>query len=122
MSNIESLSKLALADIAAAATPDALEALRVGLLGKSGSITAQLKALGALPGDQRKAAGEAINRARDAISEALAARKTAPAAVVGGWSSDRAVELAAALNHADHPRQRFDSLRIHLRVIIEFHP
>jgi phenylalanyl-tRNA synthetase alpha chain len=77
MSEIESLSTQALADIAAAATPDALEALRVGLLGKSGSITAQLKALGALPGDQRKAAGEAINRARDAISQALSARKTA---------------------------------------------
>ena len=77
MSDIESLSTQALADIAAAETPDALEALRVGLLGKSGSITAQLKALGALPGDQRKAAGEAINRARDAIGEALSARKTA---------------------------------------------
>jgi len=77
MSDIESLSTQALADIAGANTPDALEALRVALLGKSGSITAQLKALGALPGDQRKAAGEAINRARDAISEALSARKTA---------------------------------------------
>ena len=77
MSDIESLSTRALADIAAAATPDALEALRVGLLGKSGSITAQLKALGALPGDQRKAAGEAINRARDAISAALSTRKAA---------------------------------------------
>jgi phenylalanyl-tRNA synthetase alpha chain len=77
MSDIESLSTQALADIAAADTSDALEALRVGLLGKSGSITAQLKALGALPGDQRKAAGEAINRARDAIGEALSARKTA---------------------------------------------
>ena len=77
MSDIESLSTQALADIAAATAPDALEALRVGLLGKSGSITTQLKALGALPGDQRKAAGEAINRARDAISEALSARKTA---------------------------------------------
>ena len=77
MSDIESLSTQALADIAGANTPEALEALRVGLLGKSGSITAQLKALGALPGDQRKAAGEAINRARDAISEALSARKTA---------------------------------------------
>ena len=77
MSDIESLSTRALADITAADTPDALEALRVGLLGKSGSITAQLKALGALPGDQRKAAGEAINRARDAISAALAARKAA---------------------------------------------
>ena len=77
MSNINTLTDAALADIAAADTPDALEALRVGLLGKSGSITAQLKALGALPGDQRKAAGEAINRARDAISAALAARKAA---------------------------------------------
>ena len=77
MSDIESLSTRALADVAAAATPDALEALRVGLLGKSGTITAQLKALGALPGDQRKAAGEAINRARDALSDALSARKTA---------------------------------------------
>ena len=77
MSDIEQLSKQALADIASAQTPDALEALRVSLLGKSGSITAQLKSLGALPADQRKAAGEAINRARDAIGEALAARKVA---------------------------------------------
>lgn len=77
MSDIESLSTQALSDIAAASTPDALEALRVALLGKNGSITAQLKALGALPGDQRKAAGEAINRVRDAISDALSTRKTA---------------------------------------------
>ncbi len=77
MSEIESLSTQALADIAAAQSPDALEALRVGLLGKAGSITAQLKSLGALPGDQRKAAGEAINRARDAIGAALSARKAA---------------------------------------------
>ncbi len=75
MSEIETLSRQALADIAAAASPDALEQLRVALLGKHGSITAQLKSLGALPGDQRKAAGEAINRARDAIGAALSARK-----------------------------------------------
>ncbi len=75
MSDIEQLSAQAIADIAAANSPDALEALRVSLLGKSGSITVQLKSLGALPGDQRKAAGEAINRARDAIGDALSARK-----------------------------------------------
>ncbi len=77
MSDIEQFSAQALADIAAADTPDALEALRVALLGKSGSITAQLKALGALPADQRKTAGEAINRARNAIGEALSTRKIA---------------------------------------------
>ncbi len=84
MSDIESLATQALGDIAAASTPDALEALRVGLLGKSGSITAQLKALGALPGDERKATGEAINRARDVISEALSARKA--------WLDDAALD------------------------------
>jgi len=76
MSEIESLSTQALADIASAQTPDALESLRVALLGKSGTVTAQLKQLGTLPGDQRKAAGEAINIARDAISYALSARKS----------------------------------------------
>ena len=75
MSDIESLSTLALADIAAGGTPEALETLRVGLLGKHGTITAQLKSLGALPAERRKAAGEAINQARDAIGAALSARK-----------------------------------------------
>ena len=72
---IEQLSRQALTDIAAADSPDAIEALRVALLGKHGSITTQLKALGTLPADQRKSAGEAINRARDAIGGALSARK-----------------------------------------------
>ena len=75
MSDIESLSTQALSDIASAQTPDVLESLRVALLGKSGTVTAQLKQLGTLPGDQRKAAGEAINVARDAIANALSARK-----------------------------------------------
>ncbi len=75
MSEIESLQTEALAAIADAATPDALEALRVSLLGKSGRLTAQLKSLGALPPEARKSAGEAINRARDAITAALAGRK-----------------------------------------------
>ncbi len=75
MSDIQSLTTQALADVAAAQSPDALEALRVALLGKSGSITAQLKQLGALPADERKAAGEAINQARDALTSALGERK-----------------------------------------------
>lgn len=77
MSEIQSLTTQALAQIASAQTPDAVEALRVALLGKSGQVTAQLKALGTLPADQRKAAGESINRARDAIAQALAQRKAA---------------------------------------------
>jgi phenylalanyl-tRNA synthetase alpha chain len=77
MSDIDTLTRAALADIAAAADLDALEAQRVGLLGKSGSITGQLKQLGTLPPDQRKAFGEQVNRAKEAVADALAARKTA---------------------------------------------
>ena len=75
MSDVQTLTTTALADIAAATTLEALEALRVALLGKSGRITAQLKSLGTLPPEERKAVGEGINKARDAIGEALAARK-----------------------------------------------
>ena len=77
MSELESLTASALADIEAAASLDALDALRVALLGKSGTITGQLKALGALPPDQRKAAGEAVNRAKDVVAEAIATRRLA---------------------------------------------
>ncbi|MFT3806040.1 phenylalanine--tRNA ligase subunit alpha [Arenimonas sp.] len=75
MSDIETLTRSALADIAGAASLDALEAQRVALLGKSGSITGQLKQLGALPAEERKAAGEQINRAKEAVADALSARK-----------------------------------------------
>ena len=94
MTDIDSLSAQALADITAASSPDALEALRVSLLGKNGSITSQLKALGALPVDQRKASGEAINRVRDAISQALASRKTAlDAAVLDARLTAEAIDV-----------------------------
>ena len=75
MTDLENLTRSALAEIEAAAGLDALDALRVSLLGKSGSITGQLKQLGALAPEQRKLAGEAVNRAKDALGEAIAARK-----------------------------------------------
>ncbi|MEN1943414.1 phenylalanine--tRNA ligase subunit alpha [Luteimonas sp. MJ293] len=75
MADIEQINRQALADIAAASSPDALEALRVSLLGKQGSVTALLKGLGALPAAERKAAGAGINKVRDALGKALAERR-----------------------------------------------
>jgi len=75
MNDIQGLTTRALADIAAAESPAAIEALRVSLVGKSGSITGQLKQLGKLPPEERKAAGAAINEVRDTVSAALARRK-----------------------------------------------
>ena len=65
----------ALAAIAAAVTLDALEAQRVALLGKNGAITAELKALGKLSPDERKARGAEVNVAKEKIIDAIAARK-----------------------------------------------
>ncbi|MEY3360061.1 MAG: phenylalanine--tRNA ligase subunit alpha [Pseudomonadota bacterium] len=75
MSTIDQLTAKALQQIADAGSLDALDALRVALLGKSGEITLQLKQLGALAPDERKSAGEAINRAKDTVAEAIAVRK-----------------------------------------------
>src|ERR1051326_6331381 len=59
------------------AAPDeaALEAVRVGALGKSGSVTALLKSLGGLSPDERKVQGPAINGLKDRVNAALNARK-----------------------------------------------
>jgi len=65
-----------LVDIAEASNLDALEALRVQLLGKSGLITEQLKALGKLGPDVRKEQGALVNRAKERLHDAIAARKT----------------------------------------------
>ena len=75
MSEIEQLTTAGLADIAGAGDHERLEALRVGLLGKSGSVTGLLKQLGTLPPEQRKAFGEQVNRAKDVLAAALAERK-----------------------------------------------
>ena len=55
----------------------ALEALRVSTLGKKGTITGRMKALGGLDPDARKAAGQALNQLKDAVAEAIEARKVA---------------------------------------------
>ena len=75
MDDLESRITQALAEIEAAASLDALETLRVALLGKSGAVTAELKSLGALPPDARKVRGAAVNAARDQLTSAIASRR-----------------------------------------------
>ncbi|CAM5454888.1 hypothetical protein [Rhodanobacter lindaniclasticus] len=65
----------ALAGIEQAGALDTLESLRVGLLGKSGIVTAALKTLGALAPEERKARGAEVNRVKQRLVDALAARK-----------------------------------------------
>ncbi|MFB9885500.1 phenylalanine--tRNA ligase subunit alpha [Balneatrix alpica] len=61
--------------VAQAADLQALDAIRVQYLGKSGELTQLLKGLGKLSAEERPQAGAAINAAKEALQEALNGRR-----------------------------------------------
>jgi phenylalanyl-tRNA synthetase alpha chain len=73
--DLESLVEGARGEIAGAASIAVLEEIRVRLLGKKGEITAQLKSLGAMEPEARRAAGARINEAKDRITSLLDERR-----------------------------------------------
>src|SRR5688572_7777194 len=75
MSNLEVLKSEMLAAIDGAADMAALEAARVGALGKKGKLTELMKGLGGLDAEARKVQGQALNQLRAAIEGALQAKK-----------------------------------------------
>jgi len=54
-----------------------LDEMRVRFLGKKGLLTLQLKQLGQLPPEQRREAGQAINKAKVALQESIDERREA---------------------------------------------
>ncbi len=79
---LEQIKVNALASLEAAATPAALEELRVKLLGKKGELTAVLKLMGKLSPEERPVMGQMANSVRAAIEAKLEERKTAIHAAV----------------------------------------
>ena len=77
MNDLEPLIQEAQADFASAHSPAELENAKAIYLGKAGRITEQLKALGALAPDEKKARGALINAAKQQIEAALNARREA---------------------------------------------
>ncbi len=77
MNDLEQLVHDAQAAFALASAPADLENAKARYLGKSGSLTEQLKALAALPPDEKKARGALINAAKQQVEAALTARRQA---------------------------------------------
>ena len=77
LENLQSLIQSAKAEIAERVDLQAIEDIRVRLLGKKGEITALLKSLGAMEPEARKIAGAKINEAKDAIAKLLDERRAA---------------------------------------------
>jgi phenylalanyl-tRNA synthetase alpha chain len=86
--SIQELQARSLANIAAAHSPEELEAVRVDILGRKGALAEISKGMGKLAPEEKKLAGQALNAAKQKLEEAYEARKR-------GFESDT---LAARLD------------------------
>src|SRR3954469_22516583 len=75
MSDLKALEAEISAAIIAAKDERALEELRVGTLGKKGSISERLKGLGRMSPEERKTAGAELNSLRDRVAKAIESRR-----------------------------------------------
>jgi phenylalanyl-tRNA synthetase alpha chain len=77
MQALSELVETAAAEIDAAADLAALDAVRVSYLGKKGQLTVRLKSLSELSAEERPAAGQEINKAKQELQGRLNARREA---------------------------------------------
>ena len=74
--DLQELTARAHSEIKATDSLDGLDQIRVSYLGKKGELTSLLKTLGSLPAEERKTAGQDINKAKQAVQQAIEARKS----------------------------------------------
>jgi phenylalanyl-tRNA synthetase alpha chain len=106
--DLDALAERARAEVAGAGTPQALLGVRARYLGRKGSVSALLRALGSLPPEARAAAGERANELKRRIEAWVEERRAALDAearrrALAGRSLDVTLPGAAApLGHL-HP-------------------
>jgi phenylalanyl-tRNA synthetase alpha chain len=100
MEELESLRQRILGELAMVADREALEQLRVAALGRKGEITQRMKELGALDGEARREAGQALNRLKDEIQGAVdaAQRKLAEAELEQRLASEK-IDVTLPVQH-----------------------
>jgi phenylalanyl-tRNA synthetase alpha chain len=100
---LQDLEAEALAGIAAALDLAALEAVRVGVLGRKGSLTGCLRDMGRLSADERPLVGKVANEVKGRIEQALAAREAClRAGEAGARLAREAVDVTRA-GRRPHP-------------------
>ncbi|MBK5928070.1 phenylalanine--tRNA ligase subunit alpha [Rhodobaculum claviforme] len=75
MEGVSELRERYLAEVAAAADPAALEAVRLAALGKKGAVSLKMRELGGMDAEARKTAGPALNALKDELDAAIRARR-----------------------------------------------
>lgn len=84
----EGLLDEALGLVADASDERALDQVRVRFLGKKGELTGLLKQLGSLPPEQRREAGQSVNRCKQSLEQAITERES----VLGRAALERRLE------------------------------
>jgi len=74
--SLDELINSARSQIEEATDLESLDSVRVEFLGKKGQVTAQLKSLGSLPVEEKKAQGQKINEGKRQLQQALEAKRT----------------------------------------------
>ncbi len=90
---LEELRRQVERELTSASSPGDVEEIRVRALGKKGALTREAKAIGALPPEERPAAGEVVNAVKTAIEAAIEAR--------AGTLADHAIESRLAAEAVD---------------------
>jgi phenylalanyl-tRNA synthetase alpha chain len=107
--HLSRLRAAAAAEIATAASEDALEAIRVRYLGRKGELSAVLRGLGTLPAAERPAMGALANTVKDEITAALAARAAALGAVALAQAASERIDVTVPARR--RPRGHVHPLR-----------
>jgi phenylalanyl-tRNA synthetase alpha chain len=76
MINIQALENETLSSIQAATTLEAIEAIRIDVVGKNGKLTHAMKDLAQLSPDEKRQAGQTLNSFRDRFTAALQEKKS----------------------------------------------
>src|SRR6478736_9769957 len=107
MSDYSALESEIAAAVAQAGDEAALEAVRVGALGKKGSVSELLKTLGSMTPEERKERGPLINGLRDKVQTAIATKKDtlAEAALEARLSAER-IDVTLPVPEAPEARGR----------------
>ncbi len=77
---VKALHVETMAAIKGATDSDSLEKIRIAVVGKSGSLTGYLRAMGQIPKEERAEVGKTVNAVRNEVEAALAEKKKALAA------------------------------------------
>ena len=117
MNSIARLLEQAEAAIDSAEDLRQLDEVRVEFLGKKGALTALLRELGGLPADERPAAGQAINEAKQTLARAIQARRASlDAARIEAELAAQAIDVTLA-GRGQRPGQLHPVTRTMRRMI-----